>query len=82
MGKILRFDDVKDKSIFKGCLDCKSFYYSNYVYNDSRLLACMLEIIRKNAICPCSTCIVKTMCESQCKEFYDFAIKYGLEKVM
>lgn len=54
------------------CKGCGS--YINKEYRSSKKLAPCRVVHKKNGqICPCSQCLVKSMCETQCDEFRDYS---------
>lgn len=60
------------------CKGCKS--YLNKEYRASKKLSPCRVVHKKNGqVCPCSQCLVKSMCESQCDEFRDYSNKKDVD---
>lgn len=53
----------------KGCID----------YDSSRIVYCDLGVCVHygNVQCPCSICLVKGMCETECDKFIHYISKYS-----
>ena len=44
--------------------------------DDIGILSCGLITTKDNKQCPCTICLVKTMCNAACEEFKDYLYKY------
>lgn len=56
------------------CKGCGSYINKDYI-SDRKLAVCTVVHKKNGQVCPCSQCLVKSMCESQCDEFKDYSNK-------
>lgn len=49
------------------CYGCLTYKYTDKVTNES--FYCYIQPVVNGKICPCSTCILKIVCEETCSEF-------------
>lgn len=68
----------------KGCaslqdgIDCE--LYNIYMYGGTRYILDEKEIGEYMKSCPCSKCLVKSLCEEGCKDYYSFIESIPFEK--
>jgi len=62
----------------KGCIGCYLRVIKNS--NGRAMYQCNRPFIFDRYICPCTICLIKGMCKTECKEFIDYNRIVGYEE--
>lgn len=67
--------EIRD-SICKGCLT-----YETYILNPSTKTACLIPHKKDGKACPCSTCLIKSVCQDVCDEIEKYRLREVKKKI-